>query len=61
MRSNTSRSTAVGDIAERGINAVFVGFMAAVCRWFAVTPEGFKRPGSRPNSPPPSGGVSSLG
>ncbi|MDH3661127.1 MAG: hypothetical protein OEU92_14065 [Alphaproteobacteria bacterium] len=43
------------------ISALVIGFMAAWCRWFEVTPDSIKKPGARGNAPPPSGGISSLG
>jgi hypothetical protein len=45
----------------KSITNMYVGFVAAVCQWFSVTPDCLKRPGVRPNAPPPSGGFSSLG
>ncbi len=61
MASKLASRKTPGDVIENGISDVFVGFIAAMCQWFQVKPEGFKRPGTRPNSPPPSGGVSALG
>jgi hypothetical protein len=61
MASYVARKKSTGDIVEKEISAVFVGFIAAVCQWFQIKPEGLKRPGTRPNSPPPSGGFSALG
>jgi hypothetical protein len=47
----------------RGIESALVGCLAAFCRWFVVTPESIKQHKSaeRGNTPPPTGGVSSLG
>jgi hypothetical protein len=51
-----------GSIA-RGIDSALVDCLAAFCRWFVVTPESIKqhKPAERGNTPPPTGGVSSLG
>jgi hypothetical protein len=42
-------------------SAVMIDVMAALCRWFDVTPDSIKKPGARGNVPPASGGISSLG
>jgi hypothetical protein len=43
------------------VSALMIDFMAALCRWFDVTPDSIKKPGARGNAPPPSGGISSIG
>jgi len=53
----TTRS--IGGMIANGITNTFVGVMAALCRWFEVTPDSLKRPGTRANSPPPSGDIRS--
>ena len=49
----------IGGMIANGITNAFVGFMAALCRWFEVTPDTLKRPGTRSNAPPPSGDIRS--
>ncbi len=61
MATNMAPPKTPGDVVEKGISDTLVGFIAAMCQWFQVKPEGLKRPGTRPNSPPPSGGFSALG
>ena len=53
----------IGDAIARGLVSVLCGFLAALCRWSAVTPESIRqqKPGCRGNTPPPTGGTSSLG
>jgi hypothetical protein len=57
----TGSSFNLGASVANGITGTVVGFMATLCDLFRVSPEGFKRPGARPNAPPPSGGMSSIG
>ena len=61
MASKTASYKTPGDVVANGISGALVGFIATVCQCFQVKPEGFKRPGTRPNAPPPSGGFSALG
>jgi hypothetical protein len=55
------RPSSLSITIAKSITNMYVGFVAAVCQWFSVTPDCLKRPGVRPNAPPPSGGFSSLG
>ena len=52
-------ATTIGGMIANGITNAFVGLMAALCSLFEVTPDSLKRPGTRTNSPPPSGDVRS--
>ena len=61
MRSYTPPRKSLGDRFERGISSMLLSYMASICRWFQVKPHHLKRQGVRPNAPPPSGGISSLG
>lgn len=68
---NTARATErqksirkpIGDAIARGLASVLCGYLAALCRLFVVTPESIRqqKPGCRGNTPPPTGGISSLG
>lgn len=55
------KKRAFGDSIAGRISAFVIGFVAALGRWFEVTPDSIKKPGARGNAPPPSGGISSLG
>ena len=61
MSSYTAPKKTLGDRLENGITSIFVGFMASLTRLFQIKPHDLKRPGTRPNAPPPTGGISSLG
>jgi len=50
----------LGSSLAGAIKNAFVGFVASLCTAFSVSPDSLKRPGVRPNEPPPSGGFSSL-
>ncbi len=56
-------STSLGGTIEKGISSSLSGFLATLCRWTQTTPNSIMKsnPNIRPNSPPASGGVSSLG
>lgn len=56
-----TRKRSLGEAIAGGISTLVINFMAALCRWFTVTPDSIKKPGARGNAPPPSGGISSLG
>lgn len=59
----TTKDRAGKDIAGAvagAISATLVGFLSALSRLFSIDPQSFRKPGDRPNAPPPSGGVSSL-
>lgn len=51
----SSKTLLSGSIAG-GLSTLFVGFMAALCRWFDVTPDGLKKPGTHGKSPISSAG-----
>ena len=63
MERQKSIPKSIGDAIARGLVSVLCGHLAALCRWFVVTPESIRRqkPGCRGNTPPPTGGISSLG
>ena len=51
----------LGDAIAHGLASALAGFLTGLCRLFLVNPENLKRPGERGNTPPPTGGISSLG
>ena len=63
MEKQKSIPKSIGDAIARGLVAVLCEHLAALCRWFLVTPESIRqqKPGCRGNTPPPTGGISSLG
>ena len=56
----SSKRKSLGLSIAGGISALLINFLTALCHIFKVTPDGLKRPGTRPNVPPASGGISSL-
>jgi len=66
VKENTRQrqcSKSKNDVVARGITKVLVGLLAFSCRVVQTTPTSIARhdPNVRPNSPPASGGISSLG
>ncbi len=56
-------SKSIGDTIANGITSFLVGFLSLLCHAVQTTPSSILRqnPNVRPNSPPASGGVSSIG
>ena len=52
----------VRDSVASGVTSVMTYFLATLYALFVATPESIKKhkPGERGNSPPPTGGISSL-
>ena len=55
------RRKSMGDVIAHGLASTLAGFLTGLCRLFLVNPENLKKPGERGNTPPPTGGISSLG
>jgi hypothetical protein len=53
----------MGDVIANGITRFLVGLLSFSCQVVQTTPSSIvkQNPNARPNSPPPSGGISSLG
>ncbi len=60
MTSKDQTNRDIGSTFVGGISTLFTGLLNAFSRLFAINPRDFRKPGDRPNAPPPSGGVSSL-
>ena len=59
--SAPSKRKRVGDYIAGGMERMLVSLMSGLCTLFVVNPEKLRRPGDRRNTPPSSGGISSLG
>ncbi len=58
-----SPSRPIGDTIENGVTSFLAGFLTLLCHAVQTTPSSIMKqnPNVRPNSPPASGGVSSIG
>ena len=61
--NDKSPSKPIGDAAVHGMTSFLAGFLSVLCHAVQTTPSSIMKqnPNVRPNSPPASGGISSIG